>query len=722
MLGPGFDPFQRARELERLLPAARIDAFELLEPLGAGGSARVFRARDGLGREVALKLLRPCAPALLERFRREAEATAALDHPHVVRVHSCGEFEGQPYLVTELVPECETLDLVLQRSGRGAGLELILQAARGLAHAHRRGVAHRDVKPDNLLVGEGRVRVADFGLALAEGDERLTRTGALLGTPGYLAPEQALGRVARELAPRCDVWALGVLTYRFLTGVAPHPASGALGCPTEPAAPRPARALDPSISPALSALCQRALEWDPRARFATADEFAQALEAARRAPQRGSRRLAGGAALASLALGAWLLGSGDRGIARLPQASPSGRLQPAEAQALAGARAWAAPSPRLERPRAPSALARRVELLLAWGAPQLALEEVRAARAADLPPASLELAEGRVLLELYRSREALERFERVRARSGESSLAGLAAALEIQALLQQGRLRPALSRARPLLERSGELPLQVFLALVAPLSERGVPIDLEPSFARASARLGSEPSFVGAWARYHAKRGRPAACDALLAEFTRRRGGSPELRSRAALACWEGGRFERALEELRRAGEAQGGSSPAWAWRFLRAEVYRSLGRLSEAGADLELLEAAGGPPSWRHAALRAEIELARGRYAAALEAAERGLERCPGRPELVLVQAEALIATQRGPAAEELLTPLVEAEGPSVGRALTLLALLRAGRGDTFGASLRAAAAAEVLALKERDLGRRLEELEARLGSKEEE
>ena len=121
-IDPGFNPFQRARELERApAPGSRVAGFELLELLGAGGFARVYRARDPQGQEFALKLLSRRSPQQLERFRREAEASSALEHPHVVRLHGAGEWEGQPYLVTELVPDCETLDAILTGStGRPA--------------------------------------------------------------------------------------------------------------------------------------------------------------------------------------------------------------------------------------------------------------------------------------------------------------------------------------------------------------------------------------------------------------------------------------------------------------------------------------------------------------------------------------------------------------------------------------------------------------------------
>ncbi|MCO5164929.1 MAG: serine/threonine protein kinase [Planctomycetes bacterium] len=191
-------------------PAPVIDdRFLLLGELGRGATGAVYRARDlERGGEVALKvaLARP-EWVRLQRFLREGEVTAALRHPNIVGIHSMGVADGRPYLAYELVEGARQLDEAARGAPLGRRVELVRDAARALGHAHARGVVHRDVKPANVLVdGAGRVRVADFGLAQALDHERLTVTGALLGTPAYMAPEQLRARRG-DVGPPTDVWA-----------------------------------------------------------------------------------------------------------------------------------------------------------------------------------------------------------------------------------------------------------------------------------------------------------------------------------------------------------------------------------------------------------------------------------------------------------------------------------------------------------------------------------
>src|SRR5215470_15256296 len=197
------------------LPAGtRLGPFEILAPLGAGGMGEVYRARDPrLGREVAIKVLPDADADRAQRFEQEARAVAALNHPNILALFDVGD----GYLVTELL-DGETLR---QRLGRGAlpprkAVELAGQIAEGLAAAHERGIAHRDLKPENLLVTkDGRIKILDFGLAriTAPADtastlEDHTAPGAVLGTVGYMAPEQVRGEKADG---RADIFALGAI-------------------------------------------------------------------------------------------------------------------------------------------------------------------------------------------------------------------------------------------------------------------------------------------------------------------------------------------------------------------------------------------------------------------------------------------------------------------------------------------------------------------------------
>ena len=267
-----------------VFPLGRVGDFDMLEVLGQGGMGVVYRARQlSTGREVALKFVLDARgnARRLERFRREGEVTASLNHPAILRVHGVGVLEGIPYLEYELVPEARTLSEACRTLAPRERLALLRDAARGLGHAHARGVVHRDVKPDNVLVDpQGRVLVADFGLAAAQGMERLTRTGALVGTPHYMAPELVSGQRER-VAPGTDVWALGVLLFELVTGQLPFAGDNLVQLSvaiTSQPIPSP-RTIDPSVDRGLEAICAKALARDPAERYPHADAFADDLEA-----------------------------------------------------------------------------------------------------------------------------------------------------------------------------------------------------------------------------------------------------------------------------------------------------------------------------------------------------------------------------------------------------------------------------------------------------------
>ena len=264
----------------RPLPES-IDRFTIVGELGRGAMGVVYRAEDPTGRQVALKVvLDPSKWKDTQRFWREGQITAALNHPGIVKIHAAGQVEGMPFLAYELVEGCQALDAVLKSLERPRGLALIRDVTRALAFTHSNGVFHRDVKPDNILVdSDGRARVADFGLAVATDSERLTQTGALVGTPMFMAPEQIRGR-RDEHGPWSDVWAVGVILYDYLTGELPFQGQSLVQLMIQISSVDPLRPrrLDRSISADLEAVCLRALTREPEGRYPTCAEFADDLD------------------------------------------------------------------------------------------------------------------------------------------------------------------------------------------------------------------------------------------------------------------------------------------------------------------------------------------------------------------------------------------------------------------------------------------------------------
>jgi eukaryotic-like serine/threonine-protein kinase len=258
--------------------------YVLLDELGRGGMATVHRAYDEvLERAVAIKILHPqlaTDPTFLDRFRREARAAAALNHPNVVTVYDWGEAEGGAYLVLQLV-EGTTLRTVLSTHGSLDTREaatIVEAAARGLDAAHSIGLVHRDVKPENVLLGiDGIVRITDFGLARAAATASTTfGTGVLVGSPHYVAPEAVRGEA---LDPRADVYALGIVLFECLVGRPPHqgdtPYATALAH-TERAVAAPSQLRD-DVDPALDEVVGWATAIDRDHRYADARDFARAL-------------------------------------------------------------------------------------------------------------------------------------------------------------------------------------------------------------------------------------------------------------------------------------------------------------------------------------------------------------------------------------------------------------------------------------------------------------
>ncbi|MBX3471399.1 MAG: serine/threonine protein kinase, partial [Planctomycetes bacterium] len=260
-----------------------LDDYDLVRVLARGGMGVVHEAVErATGRRVALKrILGAVDPDAQARFLAEGRALARLSHPGIVAVHTLGQARGGPYLVMDLV-EGESLQRRLERDGplpAGAAAALCRALTAALAHAHARGVLHRDLKPANVLLDPGGApRLIDFGLARLQTDggslAHLTRTGELLGTPAFMAPEQADGR---PVDARTDVYGLGATLFALLTGRAPFEGASpiaVLGAVLSQAPPAPSR-LRPGLPPALDALVLACLAKDPAGRPASMEALGE---------------------------------------------------------------------------------------------------------------------------------------------------------------------------------------------------------------------------------------------------------------------------------------------------------------------------------------------------------------------------------------------------------------------------------------------------------------
>jgi serine/threonine-protein kinase len=316
-------------------PPPVVSGYEILEVLGHGGMGVVYKARQvGLKRLVALKMIlagKYARPQDLARFRTEAEAVACLQHPNIVQIYEVGEQDGHPYFSLEFVNGGS-----LDRKLHGQALPVrhaaqVLEAlARAMHYAHQHGIVHRDLKPSNvLLTAEGTPKVTDFGLAKRlHSESGQTRSGDIMGTPGYMAPEQAEGK-GKDAGPATDVYALGAILYELLTGRPPFQGKTMLDTlhqvKTEEPVP-PAR-LQPRVPRDLQTICLTCLHKEPDKRYPTAEALAEDLRAflageqirarpagawqqlvqwARRRPGVALLLGAGGVAVVGLLVGGWL--------------------------------------------------------------------------------------------------------------------------------------------------------------------------------------------------------------------------------------------------------------------------------------------------------------------------------------------------------------------------------------------------------------------------------
>src|SRR5438034_2299327 len=282
-VGAAHDGKKAARAAELL---GELGDYELLEEIGRGGQGVVFRARQkNLNRTVALKVIslgQWASKAHVKRFRREAEAAASLDHPCIVPIYEVGERDGCCYFSMKFV-EGGQLDEAVRRTPMPMRqtAELMAKVARTVHYAHEHGILHRDIKPGNILLdANGEPHLTDFGLArLVESESSVTHTLEVLGTPSYMAPEQAVGNNA-AISSATDIYGLGAVLYQLLTGHPPF-AGGTtyetikLVLDTEPRQPR---LLNPKIDRDLSTICLKCLEKGPSRRYASALALAEDLE------------------------------------------------------------------------------------------------------------------------------------------------------------------------------------------------------------------------------------------------------------------------------------------------------------------------------------------------------------------------------------------------------------------------------------------------------------
>lgn len=535
---------------DRSVEGMTLGGYRILGLLGRGAMADVFEAEDSTGHTVALKVFRACGGmsfTMIERFRREAEATKKLRrHPYILTVYATGHEGDYHYIAMERVEESRTLESLIRK---GASQEVFLsigvKIAAALQYAHEHHVIHRDVKPGNILLDEFQEpMLADFGVAELTDWPSLTLSGALTGTPMYMAPEQARGE---EVTPAADVYSLAVVLYEALTGASPYdlpetPSTSAILDAVKHQSPAPPRKRNPKISRDLNYVLLRGLRKNPGERYASAREFSHDLEnilegrpvTARwvspwtnaghwihrnRTPISGGMALLLFAGAATGAVRERLRESDDRELIQIAKKTNSDMRHAALSETNR-----AEPEMRLAR-RAMNA----GNWLRARDLWQTAVEtNLRHGLTDPIPGAQLELARTEVML--HNSIRAIELYRAVWSREDAGAALRQIAAFEGGMLLLLDGHR---SQAEALLERMREIQAGPYEQLLA------VAVGEPPPTEWANARTQWQPRLR--W-------------NAILAETVRQRGTA----DRAALV--------RALDEIDRDGEAE--SPNAWPLPF----------------------------------------------------------------------------------------------------------------------------------------------------------
>ena len=318
-LPPSPDLTRAPPPTEPPLRSGAPDGYTLLGELGRGGMGVVYKARQtALRRIVALKMIRAgdhASAADLERFRTETESIARLQHPHIVQIHEVGELHGLPYFALEF---CAGGSLEKKLAGTpllpDEAAALVEKLAQAMQAAHDKGVIHRDLKPANVLLTEdGTPKITDFGLAKKLDEAGQTQTGAIMGTPSYMAPEQAGGK-SQEVGPACDIYALGALLYDCLTGRPPFRAATPLDTVLQVVSqePVPPTQLNAKVPRDLETICLKCLHKEARKRYATARTWRTICGVFRRASR--FKRASGGTAGACRQVGRQPTGDGVAGV------------------------------------------------------------------------------------------------------------------------------------------------------------------------------------------------------------------------------------------------------------------------------------------------------------------------------------------------------------------------------------------------------------------------
>ncbi len=259
--------------------------YEVLEKLGGGGMAIVYKGRDTfLKREVTIKVMRPEFTSdedFVQRFRREAQAVARLSHANIVNIHDVGQEDGIYYLVMEYV-RGDNLKNIIKQKGRlepEEAVHIAVQVCEALEHAHNNNIVHRDIKPHNILItADGKAKLTDFGIAMETTAGTITRTDTIMGSVHYLSPEQARGETATA---RSDIYAVGILLYEMLTGKQPYSGDSPIAIALKhiQETPLPVNEVNPSVPAELAEVIGRAMEKKPELRYRSARELARRLEA-----------------------------------------------------------------------------------------------------------------------------------------------------------------------------------------------------------------------------------------------------------------------------------------------------------------------------------------------------------------------------------------------------------------------------------------------------------